>query len=520
MRKIIMTYQEFLAALIKQESSGNYGIENPSGYLGKYQFGEGALIDIKYYLKDGTDKNDWIGSWTGKDGIFSKSDFLNNPAVQDSAILDYMQKQWEYLGHDKVYQYEGQVLNGIKITISGMLAGAHLVGHAGEKKYLNSGGDVVPADGNETPITQYMQQFADFDTPFTIDHSVAETINGGKGNDELKGLGGNDSLTGNGGNDTLDGGDGNDTLIGGTGNETLIGGDGNDDLYGGLDSVVLAGDLLVGGKGDDTLTGGIGYDTLMGGSGYDTYKAYNGNVIDDTNESPFIADSVVMAGQVYFNDNLLHGGTKKVGETDYKDKDGHTYTLLGTKLLVTDGNNSLLKIESFHNHDLGIHLTEEKGGSSDGGGNGDIGDIRDKFDQAEKTKSPIVLDLNSDGITTTDKLSGAYFDHDGNNFAEQTGWINNQDGLLVRDLNNNGKIDNGGELFGSETLLQNGQKAANGYLALAELDSNADKKIDSQDAAFTTLQIWQDANGDGRSSADELFSLVDNGIQSKAAVAY
>jgi hypothetical protein len=117
-----------------------------------------------------------------------------------------------------------------------------------------------------------------------------------------------------------------------------------------------------------------------------------------------------------------------------------------------------------------------------------------------RVKSPIVLDLNGDGIATTDKNSGAYFDHDGNGFAEQTGWINNQDGLLVRDLNNNGKIDNGGELFGSETLLQNGQKAANGYLALAELDSNADKRIDSADTAYTTLKIWQDANGDGINS--------------------
>jgi hypothetical protein len=69
-------------------------------------------------------------------------------------------------------------------------------------------------------------------------------------------------------------------------------------------------------------------------------------------------------------------------------------------------------------------------------------------------------------------------------------------------------------LFGSETLLLNGQKAANGYLALAELDSNADNRISSADAAYTTLKIWQDANGDGISTAEELFNLTDKGIQS------
>lgn len=143
-------------------------------------------------------------------------------------------------------------------------------------------------------------------------------------------------------------------------------------------------------------------------------------------------------------------------------------------------------------------------------------DIKAKFAQAEITRSPIVLDLNGDGIATTNLKGSAYFDHDGNGFAEQTGWINNQDGLLVRDLNNNGKIDNGGELFGSETLLANGQKAANGYLALAELDGNGDKRINSDDAGYTTLKIWQDANGDGQSSANELFSLADKGIQSIA----
>jgi hypothetical protein len=176
--------------------------------------------------------------------------------------------------------------------------------------------------------------------------------------------------------------------------------------------------------------------------------------------------------------------------------------LLGDELLIKDGNSSLI-IHSFANHDLGIHLE-------------DMEDPKTGVGTAEVTVSPIVLDLNGDGITTTDKLSGAYFDHDGNGFAEQTGWINAQDSLLVRDLNNNDKIDNGGELFGSETLLANGQKAANGYLALAELDSNADKKIDAQDAAYTTLKIWQDTNGDGISTADELFNLADKGIQSIA----
>jgi len=143
-------------------------------------------------------------------------------------------------------------------------------------------------------------------------------------------------------------------------------------------------------------------------------------------------------------------------------------------------------------------------------------DIKKKVTTASKTKSPIALDLNGDGITTTGLQDGAYFDHDGNGFAENTGWVNSEDGILVRDLDGNKTIDTGRELFGSETLLANGQKAANGYQALAELDTNQDGQINQQDAAFAALRIWKDANGDGYSSADELFTLVDAGVQSIA----
>lgn len=145
-----------------------------------------------------------------------------------------------------------------------------------------------------------------------------------------------------------------------------------------------------------------------------------------------------------------------------------------------------------------------------------IADLINKFHTAQTIVSPIALDLNGDGITTTSVTAGTHFDHDGNGFAEQTGWVNAQDGILVRDLNGNGTIDTGRELFGSETLLANGQKAANGYAALAELDTNLDGQIDQQDAAYTTLKIWKDANGDGYSSADELYTLADAGVQSIA----
>lgn len=128
-------------------------------------------------------------------------------------------------------------------------------------------------------------------------------------------------------------------------------------------------------------------------------------------------------------------------------------------------------------------------------------------------RDPLILDLDGDGLETVDNKSGAYFDHDGNGFAEQTGWVGSDDGLLVMDRDGDGIIENGGELFGDQTILQNGQKATDGFQALAEWDSNADGKIDIDDAVWSQLKIWQDFDGDGYSSPDELFSLDEAGVK-------
>jgi lysozyme family protein len=129
-------------------------------------------------------------------------------------------------------------------------------------------------------------------------------------------------------------------------------------------------------------------------------------------------------------------------------------------------------------------------------------------------RDPLILDLDGDGIETTNVKDGAYFDHDGNGFAEQSGWAASDDGLLVMDRNNDGIINDGKELFGDQTILSNGQRASNGFQALSDLDSNADGKIDASDTAFNNLKVWKDVDGDGYSSADELKTLSDVGITS------
>ena len=134
------------------------------------------------------------------------------------------------------------------------------------------------------------------------------------------------------------------------------------------------------------------------------------------------------------------------------------------------------------------------------------------------TKTPIVLDLDGDGIRTLSIAAGVQFDLGADGKPVQTGWVSRTDGLLVMDRNRDGTINDGSELFGSSTTLADGSKAADGYVALSELDSNNDGKVSAADAGFADLQVWVDANSDGVSAYAELKSLGTLGISSISVV--
>lgn len=138
--------------------------------------------------------------------------------------------------------------------------------------------------------------------------------------------------------------------------------------------------------------------------------------------------------------------------------------------------------------------------------------LRDRFRDIENTASPLVLDLDGNGIQTLSlNPASLHFDLDANGFAEQTGWVGPNDGLLVLDLNGNGKIDDGRELFGNHTRLANGTLAKNGFEALARHDGNRDGRIDRNDPIWARLRVWRDQNSDGVSDAAELLRLENTG---------
>ena len=125
-------------------------------------------------------------------------------------------------------------------------------------------------------------------------------------------------------------------------------------------------------------------------------------------------------------------------------------------------------------------------------------------------EDPLIIDLDGDGIETIQvELANVFFDVDQDLFAEATGWLGGDDGFLVRDLNENDRIDDIGEMFGTQF--------GGGYADLAQHDlagngGNGDGRITAADAIWSELLIWRDANEDGITDDGELLTLDELGI--------
>ncbi len=321
-------------------------------------------------------------------------------------------------------------------------------------------------------------------------------VNGGDGNDNIIGNAAANTIWGGNGMDRLEGGDGADVLVGDAGNDTLVGGNGNDTLTGGADidtvdysysstnwtinlaatsaqavsgsetDTIATVENVIGGSGNDIITGTTAANVLTGGAGNDRITGGTGN---DGINGGLGTDIAVFAGTQATYTITTNNGVVSITDN----------------ATTTDGNDGTDTL-------TGIETVEFKGGIQ------------------VSLAAPLIIDLNGDGVGLISAAqSTTRFDWDGDGIADQTGWVDSNDGILVFDRNGDDIVSGGNELS-----FVNDRAGANSDLdGLRAFDSNGDGRFSSNDTSWSSFRIWRDANSNGISDTGELVSLEEAGIE-------
>ena len=449
-------------------------------------------------------------------------DFSDSVDVQNK--LENIQK-WLSSQTEKGINIKIDVYNSGSQSITGT-DGADIFYTGGGNDTVNSGAGNDTVYGIDLKAPGEIELLPDNGTKNINLGSGSDTYHGGEGNDIVDGGQGVDSdkdtnqiylgngtnyYTGGAGNDNVTGGNGQDVIYGGDGKNYIDAGGGNNEMHGGNNY-----NSFKGGSGNDEIWSYNTTDTISLGGGNNTIHLENNKEVDWFSRGKIYVsatkgtvDTIYGYDMWYREIVCINGGARKV------------YEIGNDRIFEYEaGNKVILK-------DV-VEKPDPEPGTGTGSGQpstplppdtgvGDVGEIGDElnenFETAETTRSPLAVDLNGDGVIgTTSVADGVYFDHENDGFAEKTGWISAEDGVLVRDLNGNGLIDNGTELFGNSTILSNNETAANGFEALKELDSNGDGIFSNQDKAWNEVKVWQDANQNGYTDVNELKSLDSVGI--------
>ncbi|TPM96043.1 type I secretion C-terminal target domain-containing protein, partial [Mesorhizobium sp. B2-1-5] len=314
-----------------------------------------------------------------------------------------------------------------------------------------------------------------------IGSSGIDTIVGGAGADTINARGGNDTLTGDGGADQF-------RLATNTGTDTIT------DFQAGIDKIGFL---------EGTGAGAVNFG-ISGTAAGQPLTNSDGN---------FTARSSIGAIDTT-DDNQLVLITSSTGQTSAQIA---AATAAATNTYMAVFNSTLGVGQIWHDTDWSTTGSRVLVATLNGVTAAQMAGLQaSDFVVYNSATDPIVLDLNHNGFTFSDLSHGVQFDINGDGAKDQVAWNTSNDGMLAVDLNHDGKIDDGTELF---TPSFGGGKFASGAAALASLDGNHDGVIDHNDAAFDSLLIWKDANTNGASDAGELSHLADNGIVSISTAA-
>lgn len=117
---------------------------------------------------------------------------------------------------------------------------------------------------------------------------------------------------------------------------------------------------------------------------------------------------------------------------------------------------------------------------------------------AQAMCDPLVLNFEGNVAGLSDMKFK--FDLDADGTEDEISTLAGGNGFLALDLNNDGRINDGSELFGT--------KSGNGFADLSQYDEDGNGFIDENDSVFDRLKIWiKDENGE-----DALFNLKEKNV--------
>ncbi len=178
--------------------------------------------------------------------------------------------------------------------------------------------------------------------------------------------------------------------------------------------------------------------------------------------------------------NPVHGSASVNSSGDWSFSRGHGDTYSGNvsfTIAATDA----------HGDSNTTTITTTHHGFSSGGG-----------------KKPVALDLDKDGLEFVGvDDSNVFFDVNGDDWREQIGWTNEDDGLLVLDKDDDNIIDRLDEI----SFVGYKEGARTDLEGLQAFDSNNDGQLSAQDTDWEQFKVWQDISQDGISDTGEIFTL-------------
>ncbi|WP_189635561.1 VCBS domain-containing protein [Rhizobium grahamii] len=389
----------------------------------------------------------------------------------------------------------------------------------------------------------------------------------------LTGSSSGDTLTGGAGADTISGGNGDDTIVGAQNDILLDGGIGTDTLQiganftstsneqiVGIENITLTatatvnlanqtegfkilgssgGDTIVGGAGADIINGLGGNDTLTGGAGNDQFRLQTNSGTDVITDFTVGQDKIGLVD--IFNNTTGTSAGAALNANDFISRSsiGNISNSDDNKVIVITTAQSSSQISATeiagsgsptNNYVLVFNSTTGKGELwfdsdwSDAANRVHVATLSNITSLAQlgnisasdivvynNATDPIILDLDHNGVALTTLDQGVQFDINADGHKDQIAWTAGSDGILAYDVDGNGKIDNGSEIFSPHFA---GGSYVDGLAALSTLDSNRDGKIDAADEAFSKLTVWQDLNHNGITDSGELSSLADHSISS------